>query len=230
MIVLEESLKPIIIKNKSKIINSTFRSHPFRYQHIDEVDSSFGVVDLLFYKFNNQYIQKRKDVSPVTSSDVIKTLLFIKNKKTFSISYLRKNLPYSEERIKKILLTSLINHGFVKKLDKKNFETIFNYKIGLKKALAIELKLKDWKGGLCQAYRYKWFSEVSYLALYHKFSNPAKKNLDLFREYNVGLMEIFDNENIKIIFKPKVEKPFSKNVRAIASENLIKRLRDKKIN
>lgn len=220
MITLEQKLKPIIVKNKSEIVGSSFKNKPVK--HAEEINSGFGIVDLLFYRLEDGYLRSRKNLNPITSSDILKTLLFLKGKKTFSISYLNDKLPFTEEKIKKILLKSLLNDGLVKQIDEENYKLIINYTPGFERTLAIELKLKDWKGGLYQAYRYKWFSDISYLALYSPFSQQAKKNIHLFKEHNVGLIEIFDNESLRVIFRPKIEKPFSKNYRAIANENLLR--------
>jgi hypothetical protein len=66
--------------------------------------------------------------------------------------------------------------------------------------IAIEVKIKDWKQGLYQAWRYKSFAEKSYLAVY----KPYAKNIDikLFEQYNVGLI-IFGEKTIEIKNHPK---------------------------
>ena len=66
--------------------------------------------------------------------------------------------------------------------------------------IAIEVKIKDWRQGLYQAWRYNSFAEKSYLAIY----KPYAKNVDVsqFVEYNVGLI-VFDEESIAILNQPK---------------------------
>lgn len=223
MITLEESLKPILIKNRSKLIRGSFGGRPLSFLYADEIDGGFGVADLMFYKVKSKYLNQRKNLCPITSEDAVKTLLFIQDKKTFSVSFLQENLPFSKERIQSILLKTLVPGGFVKRVDKEYFENIWNYRMAVEKSLAIELKLKDWKGGLYQAYRYKWFSDVSYLALYHRHSTQAKKNLHLFEQYNVGLIDVFDDNTIKVVYQPKVEEPYSLSKRAITNEYLYKK-------
>ena len=66
--------------------------------------------------------------------------------------------------------------------------------------VAIEVKIKDWKQGLYQAYRYNSFAEKSYLALYEKYCVGV--DIDLFKEYNVGLIS-FNETGIKVLNRPK---------------------------
>lgn len=89
------------------------------------------------------------------------------------------------------------------------------------KFIAIEVKIKDWKQGLYQAWRYNSFAEKSYLAIYEKYT----KNIDinLFKEYNVGLI-VFNENKIKVLNKPRGNK-FSMSSNSLKlRENLWSRL------
>jgi hypothetical protein len=68
------------------------------------------------------------------------------------------------------------------------------------KFIAIEVKVKDWKQGLYQAWRYNAFAEKSYLALYKKHASNV--DLALFQQYNVGLI-VFDESSIEVLNAPK---------------------------
>ena len=65
--------------------------------------------------------------------------------------------------------------------------------------IAIEVKIKDWKQGLYQAWRYNSFAERSYLALYE----PYAKNIDIemFKKYNVGLI-VFNETEVFVKNRP----------------------------
>lgn len=130
-------------------------------------------------------------------------------------SLLFKNLEHSE--IKKItnnksasevsLFREIGNESYVADIfisvSKNKKVTRFNTKEV--QFIAIEVKIKDWKQGLYQAWRYSSFAEKSYLAIYEKYS----KNIDveLFRRYNVGLI-IFNESEVKVLNSPK-QKSFS---------------------
>lgn len=75
--------------------------------------------------------------------------------------------------------------------------------------VSFELKLKDWKRAAKQAFRYKSFSNISYVVLSTRSVNAAINNLELFERYNIGLAK-FDNESdFEILYKPESNKPFS---------------------
>ncbi len=69
--------------------------------------------------------------------------------------------------------------------------------------IAIEVKIKDWKQGLYQAWRYKSFAEKSYLAIYDKYAKNV--DLEMFKEYGIGLI-IFNEKQVKVIVKPTTSK------------------------
>lgn len=52
---------------------------------------------------------------------------------------------------------------------------------------AFEFKLKDWRRGLMQAHRYKYFSNSSILVIPAHKIKSAQKSLDLFKKLGVGL-------------------------------------------
>lgn len=76
--------------------------------------------------------------------------------------------------------------------------------------ISIELKLKTWKKALQQAFRYKCFSNIAYVVLPSNRINPAKKNIDVFKQYNIGLASFDVEQDFNIIFEPKSSAPYSK--------------------
>lgn len=52
---------------------------------------------------------------------------------------------------------------------------------------AFELKLSDWRRGMMQAHRYKYFSHASILVLPRNRLKSVKPELSLFRKLRVGL-------------------------------------------
>ena len=97
----------------------------------------------------------------------------------------------------------------------------YNYKIGLGNIIAVEAKIKNWKRGLYQAYHYKWFANVSYLALHRNYTKQAQKNIDLFKKLNVGLISITEKGVEKILYSPIKEKPQSQYMTAVVFEKLL---------
>jgi hypothetical protein len=52
---------------------------------------------------------------------------------------------------------------------------------------AFEVKLLDWRKGLIQGHRYRYFCDRAIVVLPEKTAKIAEANLDLFRSLNVGL-------------------------------------------
>jgi hypothetical protein len=53
--------------------------------------------------------------------------------------------------------------------------------------ISIELKLKDWKKAVKQAFRYRSFSHQAFVIMDHKCLNPAISNIAYFKHFNIGL-------------------------------------------
>lgn len=75
---------------------------------------------------------------------------------------------------------------------------------------AFEMKIKDWRKALSQAYRYKYYADSAYVVLPPDEAAKAKQSLMVFRAINVGLWA-FDKEknSIKKIYNPKKDNPIS---------------------
>lgn len=73
-----------------------------------------------------------------------------------------------------------------------------------------KMKIKDWRKALAQAYRYKYYADVSIVVMPPGEVIKAKQSLSLFHAINVGLWA-FDAERkvIERIYHPEKEKPIS---------------------
>jgi hypothetical protein len=79
--------------------------------------------------------------------------------------------------------------------------------------VSFELKLRNWKRAAKQAFRHKCFSNASYVVLGISSTNAALDNIDFFKQYNIGLAT-FDSKNLfEIHFRPKLNEPFSDNLK-----------------
>lgn len=83
--------------------------------------------------------------------------------------------------------------------------------------VSIEYKLKNWKQAIKQAYRYQSFSYETYVVLDIDYVEVAKKNIDMFIKFNIGLGAV-DSESIEFYYKPKKKKPFNKDLSEKALE------------
>jgi hypothetical protein len=85
------------------------------------------------------------------------------------------------------------------------------------KLIAFEAKLKDWKKGIQQAFRYRYFADKSILVMPNASIGPALANLHQFIELEVGLWG-FDipTRRIEKHFTPNRTKALSKDARESA--------------
>lgn len=78
--------------------------------------------------------------------------------------------------------------------------------------VSFELKLKNWKQAAKQAFRYKSFSNISYVVLSSKSANAALNNIELFEKYNIGLAKFDIDSDFEILYKPELDLPHSENL------------------
>lgn len=83
---------------------------------------------------------------------------------------------------------------------------IFNGRV-----VSIEYKLKNWKQAIKQAYRYKSFSYETYVVLDMEYAESAKRNLETFTKFNIGLGAV-SNEGIEFFYKPNGKKPYNNSL------------------
>lgn len=74
---------------------------------------------------------------------------------------------------------------------------------------AFEMKLRKWKRALIQAFRYKAFSNYSYVLVDMDHVNPALYNIEQFKISNVGLISVNQYGNYHVHFQPYFDSPFS---------------------
>lgn len=86
--------------------------------------------------------------------------------------------------------------------------------------ISFELKLKDWKRAAKQAFRYKSFSDVTYVVLPSNNTKPALNNICFFEKYDIGLAKFNIDKHFEILYKPKSRKPFSETLRQKLVESI----------
>lgn len=75
--------------------------------------------------------------------------------------------------------------------------------------VSFELKLKNWKRAALQAFRYRSFSHLCYVVMDEKSKDVASRNIELFKQYNIGLATFAPDTGLQIFFMPQIKAPFS---------------------
>jgi hypothetical protein len=86
--------------------------------------------------------------------------------------------------------------------------------------ISFELKLKNWKQAVKQAFRYKSFSNVAYVVLSTSSINAALNNIELFERYNIGLAKFDKNNYFEILHRPISDNPYSEQISSRLKENI----------
>lgn len=74
--------------------------------------------------------------------------------------------------------------------------------------ISLELKLKNWKRALKQAFKYRSFSNKAYVIMDEASIKSGLKRVDLFIKSNIGLASFNKNIEFKVYYNPKESKPF----------------------
>jgi len=94
------------------------------------------------------------------------------------------------------------------------------------KLTAVEAKLKDWRKGLMQASRYRFFANRAILVLPSETTAVAVKFLDTFKALNVGLWEFDASINrLRKHFTPRAGRPLNSLARERAIRLILQRLK-----
>lgn len=187
-----------------------------------EISSGYGVADVLFYSLDESAINNRlsDNRGPIDETNILRILLGLKSvgaDESVSITTLRQWMP----NLKHNILSYLVENGYLLQDEAgETYKPGVRYQNGLRQSVAIEAKLKDWKRGLFQAYRYRRYADKSYLAVYSKHINPPLKNIDQFKKHNVGLIEVTD-ETLHVHFHPVKQNEADEFMKAVAYENLL---------
>ena len=192
-----------------------------------EVESGFGIADVVIYNLdkNTAKSRQRRGIPRIRSFEVLETLTLIGKEKSdiIGITQLYQQLPYSENIFRTKILDFILGNNIAEIRNGKDLLLKYKYKVALQETIAIEAKVSNWKRGLYQAYRYKQYSDMSYLALHSSHIGAPMKNIDLFKQLNVGLISVDPIEELtEILFKPSSENSvFASWTRSYANESLL---------
>lgn len=91
---------------------------------------------------------------------------------------------------------------------------------------AIEGKISDWRKGLMQASRYRFFANRALLVLPPEVCSVAAEYLNTFRDLNVGLWQFSpDTRVIRKLFTPRHGRPLNSKAREKALQLIAKNLK-----
>jgi len=99
---------------------------------------------------------------------------------------------------------------------------IFNeYEDTLQYVITVEFKLSNWRRAIHQAFRHRNYGNEAYVVLDQAKSRAAIRNLELFRQANVGLVTVNAEEELRTWYSPKPGLPFSKEFSQMVACSLL---------
>lgn len=185
-------------------IKNSFKKN---FKVVREFEIGSGRADIVLVQIDDQSCFLNNEIVLNPTDILISGILF--HKKPISIRTLITRTGLNKNK----LLASLKNlqdKNLIEEIGTECYIRNKNLTPYYKYLIAIEGKLSRWEEALTQAYRNRLFSNESYVLLDNKYIYNAYKNLDAFKQSNVGLMSIDESsQDIKIIYRPKKGKPLS---------------------
>jgi len=213
--------RDLVFDIKKLLHSTTSTDSPFsvsiRRKIFEELNLGYGIPDIVVVKYNNSALRKnRKSFLNYFDISVLEIIEEESNISFDDIIFLTRS-PKSKV---KTTLKLLESESLIIYREGKYYSNE-KYSAALEGSIAIEAKLKNWGRALKQAYRYKWFSQKSFVFLPNKNIKPALGNLELFIKYQVGLAGIDIENGITVYFDPLENKPFSNKMYKLLNEHLI---------
>ncbi len=75
--------------------------------------------------------------------------------------------------------------------------------------VALELKLKDWRKGIYQAFKYRSFCNAAYVIVDRYYQDDALANIQIFVDSNIGLATFSLEGELEVLSEPVADIPFS---------------------
>lgn len=91
----------------------------------------------------------------------------------------------------------------------------------LQYVITVEFKLSNWRRALHQAFRHRNFGNEAYVILDYARSQTARRNLDVFKKANVGLITVGAEGGIRTWYLPEPSLPFSKEFSQMVAGSLL---------
>jgi hypothetical protein len=169
-----------------------------RYVCLNEFNSQYGIADIVLAVFRPN-IRVPKDRKPI-NHDWLSSLSQLPENRIISLKDYVSFFGISIRTAKR-QLDNFTKASFVESLENFTYRVAREYTSIVDTTIAIEAKLRDWKKALRQAYRYKRFSNFSFVLLPAENANSAIQNIYIFKQYNIGLISI-GQHGLTIHFAP----------------------------
>lgn len=201
MFTAERTLVNTFKKSAKDFIGHLSGKPKSQYFLMEEFDSYHGVADLVLGTYRKSRCLQTDKLRKSINWDWIRPLLNLKNGNTINVENFISIYNVSPKTAK-LRLQEYFDAGFLQLIEQDQFKVIRRYQPVTETIISIEAKLRNWKKALQQAYRYKRFSHYSFVLLDEGHLQPALKQIDLFKNLEIGLISMTP-EGYTIHFSPR---------------------------
>lgn len=198
---------------KNNVVGFSFQTNQNK-KIFHELKLGYGVPDVVVTHYN---LPSELRSTCLEYFDIL-VLDFILRQREVTIDIVTRTTRSSVIKVRKSL-GKLLKDDFIS-VNNDLYKPNKPYQKILTQTFAIEAKLYSWKRALYQAYRYKWFSEQSFVFLPEENIAPAERNINKFEQLEVGLASV-TKDSIKVIFAPKPSDPICSNMHSVLNELVI---------
>jgi len=197
---------------------SLWRRRP-RPEVLFEFDVSSGVADIVGVEFDSSAVVRRDfvDLGPVVEALAVRTLVALRSG-TMDTARLAEAVGASPEHLRRNVLPDLIDQEWVAKGRTGEWEAVIRHQTVIRRAIAVEAKLKDWRTALWQASRHRRFANLTVVVL--DASTRTDAALAAVRHFrDVGLATVAaDSGTVELLHLPGWRVPMSVSDFALAGE------------
>lgn len=198
----EDQLVRIIVQSRQYLPAGFRRSHA---KLLVEFDCSVGRADLIFYSLRKDW-RKHIKYGHIPPSWLF-PLRVLPYRKHFSTTEFTLLTGVTKKRALQAL-AQYQRLGYCKRVGKSSLWVKCRQPIPIvKKIIAVEAKLTNWKRALFQAYRYLEYSSQTWVILDSATARGAINNRAAFKRLNVGLLVISKAGIMKTYVRPAVRSP-----------------------
>ena len=187
-----------------------------------EYESTNGVADIVLAQFDDSAVRLRAGgVLSGTYCDRvdIAVLLGLEEEREQTPEDIAQSSALSTSTVTS-RLRSLAARGVATRTESHRWLRCGPFPCRLAEAIAVELKLSDWRRALDQAARYRAFADRTVVVISDRHRRAASKKADAFAFNRVGLMALSVWAQAEMIIEPEVIPPFDPVARFVAGERL----------
>jgi hypothetical protein len=166
---------------------------------VKEFTAGYGIADLVFARsfYTKENVLNRK---PISNYFALELYLSIPEYTPLTFSDLSSLVRVSPSTLR-LVVNELVHDNYLEMVGGNTYIKAGYIESPVKKLVAIEAKLRDWRQGIIQARRYRSFTDECYLAILARYD----KNIDYsyLERFDIGLI-LFDeiSGNIELKRKP----------------------------